>query len=126
MDEGSNGSTGRLILFTERALADLANIDNATAAMWGEAQAERYLGFLSETLYNLVQSPTIGRAVEQRPGVMVLPPSTRNEARPTPIAFSIARHLPASRSFAFCTRPCIGRTIWLKTFSAIPVSLALA
>ena len=71
MEDDSDGSAQRLVLFSERALADLANIDNSTAAMWGDPQADRYLGFLREVLYTLATDPRIAALVEQRPGTRV-------------------------------------------------------
>ena len=71
MDESTDRPAHRLILLTAGALADLANIDNATAAMWGDAQADRYLGFLGEMFSILAHNPKIAAIVEQRPGYLV-------------------------------------------------------
>jgi plasmid stabilization system protein ParE len=59
--------TQRVVLFTEAALLDLAGIDNATAVMWGVAQAERYLAFLDDVFNKLVDLPTLGIIVDQHP-----------------------------------------------------------
>jgi plasmid stabilization system protein ParE len=61
----------RIIEITEAAQYDLAGIDNATAAMWGEAQAERYIAYLRETVAYLVDDPTLGYPIDQRPGYYV-------------------------------------------------------
>lgn len=71
MGDQTERSAHRLILFTEGALADLASIDNATASMWGETQAERYLGFLRETLYELAGEPRIAPLIEQIPDLRI-------------------------------------------------------
>ena len=71
MDQSDGRSDGKLIYFTEAALADLVTIDNATFAMWGQVQAERYLAFLQETLSLLEAEPGIAARVEQRPGYRV-------------------------------------------------------
>jgi plasmid stabilization system protein ParE len=47
----------RVVRLTEAAYYDLAGIDNATAATWGEEQAERYLAFLRETFALLLDDP---------------------------------------------------------------------
>lgn len=71
MDEEHSDRTHRLIQFTDGAVADLAGIDNTTASMWGEAQAERYLAFLREVLATLAQEPSLGNVVDQRPDYLV-------------------------------------------------------
>ena len=67
MGQEAWGSEVRLVHLSDEAAFDLANIDNATAAMWGDAQAERYLGFLSETLLTLAADPHLAPRVVQRP-----------------------------------------------------------
>ncbi len=57
----------RLIRLTEAAYFDLASIDNATAATWGEDQAERYIGFLNEIFAVLVAEPNLGSPIEDFP-----------------------------------------------------------
>ncbi len=80
MEDSSYDRTAkRLILFTEGALADLANIDNTTAAMWGEVQAERYLGFPSGDAFTpLAEQPKMASIVDQRPEYRVFTAKYRN------------------------------------------------
>ncbi|BDI29675.1 hypothetical protein CCAX7_17260 [Capsulimonas corticalis] len=66
MDDRS-GQSERVIRFTEAALLDLAGIDNATAAMWGAAQAELYLSFLEGVLRVLANNPAQGVVIDQYP-----------------------------------------------------------
>ena len=61
----------RVVVLSESALYDLSGIDNATAATWGEVQAERYLAFLQETFAQLLDDPSLGHPVEDRAGIMV-------------------------------------------------------
>ncbi len=67
MDENS-GEPQRIIELTDAAHYDLAGIDNATAVMWGETQAERYIAYLQDTLNYIAEHPNAGLPVEQRPG----------------------------------------------------------
>lgn len=67
MDE-TTSRPQRLVALTEAALYDLAGIDNATAATWGEPQAERYLSYLRETFALLLDDPNLGSPIEGSPG----------------------------------------------------------
>lgn len=67
MADRSSGN--RLIEFADSATIDLASIDNATASTWGEAQADRYLEFLQEVIYDLANHPTNGKPAAQFPGL---------------------------------------------------------
>jgi plasmid stabilization system protein ParE len=71
MAETGQKEPQRIVIFTEDALADLASIDNATASMWGEKQAERYLAFLNEVLHTLAANPRIADSIDERPGYLV-------------------------------------------------------
>ena len=61
----------RLIRLTDAARNDLASVDNATAATWGEVQAERYLAFLSTIFELIADQPRIGTLVDDFPGIRV-------------------------------------------------------
>jgi len=71
MGEETSRHQERVVLFAENALLDLAGIDNSTASMWGEGQAERYLSFLRETLSILAAEPGIAPIVDQRPDLRI-------------------------------------------------------
>jgi plasmid stabilization system protein ParE len=71
MDDHTERKAHCIVLFAEAALADLSNIDNTTATMWGEAQAERYLGFLRETFTVLAAEPRIAAIIEERPDLLI-------------------------------------------------------
>lgn len=62
-------SSQRVVRLTSAARIDLAGIDNATAATWGEEQANRYLAFLSEVFAMIATEPMIGVAVDEFPHV---------------------------------------------------------
>lgn len=68
---GQEEHSNRIIRLTEAAQYDLSGIDNATAATWGEDQADRYLAFLTETLTILADNPKLGIDVEEFPGIRV-------------------------------------------------------
>ena len=70
MDESQDFSH-RVIELTTAAAYDLASIDSATAVTWGEAQANRYVGFLRELFSNLAMEPTLGTSLEDFPGVLM-------------------------------------------------------
>ena len=70
MDENTRDAP-RLIELTESAAYDLASIDNATAATWGETQAERYQGFLREAFSFLAAEPNLGAPILERPGLLL-------------------------------------------------------
>lgn len=59
----------RVVRISDAALLDLANIDNTTAAHWGNVQASRYTAFLTETLRELAHYPRLGRTVIERKGI---------------------------------------------------------
>ena len=61
----------RVILFTEAAMVDIAGIDNATAATWGEIQAERYLRFILAIFTSLSENPGLGSPVKRWPEYLV-------------------------------------------------------
>lgn len=56
-----------LVQLADGALLDLAALDNATAAMWGDTQADRYVAFIVKTLEQLAEAPTLGRRAERFP-----------------------------------------------------------
>lgn len=69
--EENSPTKSRVIEFSQSAALDFAGIDNATAQQWGDAQAERYVAFLRETLTRLAQQPDLGAPVQDRPGSLV-------------------------------------------------------
>lgn len=71
MEESDSRRSNRVVALSEKAVLDLAAIDNATADMWGEKQAERYLAFLKDVFDTLSSAPEIGDAVGVRPGFRV-------------------------------------------------------
>lgn len=70
MEESSRSSL-RLIRFTDEARLDVARIDNATFQRWGEAQAERYIAYLSEIFAYLAREPSLGEPLRDWPGYRV-------------------------------------------------------
>ncbi len=56
---------------TEAALIDLAGVDNATAAIWGEPQAEKYLAFLTDVLNRLATDSRLGTPLSEYPDLLV-------------------------------------------------------
>jgi toxin ParE1/3/4 len=60
-----------IIRLTSTANEDLAGIDNVTAAMWGQLQAERYLAFLEGLFNTIAHNPLIGTQVDDYPGIRV-------------------------------------------------------
>lgn len=71
MAEAGQEEPQRIVVFAEDALADLANIDSATASIWGENQAERYLAFLNEVLNILSPNPGTEDSIDHRPEYIV-------------------------------------------------------
>ena len=69
--EANPPTESRIVEFSQAAALDFAGIDNATAQQWGDAQAERYIAFLSETFARLAQQPDLGAMVEERLGPLV-------------------------------------------------------
>ena len=69
MDEERRSES--VIWLTTAARNDLSSIDNATAATWGEPQAERYLAFLLTVFDLICEQPRIGTLLEDFPGVRV-------------------------------------------------------
>jgi toxin ParE1/3/4 len=62
------------LVFTPKAEADLLEIWDNTVARWSEAQAERYLGGLDQTLRLLCDYPDIARLHDEfTPPVRLLP-----------------------------------------------------
>ena len=67
--DGKPGS--RIIQLSAKAHYDVAGIDNVTATLWGEVQAERYLAYLKETFSCLAQNPALGYPIQDRDGYFV-------------------------------------------------------
>jgi plasmid stabilization system protein ParE len=60
-----------IVQLSEAAHFDLAGIDNSTADIWGEAQAERYIAYLRETFAQLLHDPALGKTADNSSGIRI-------------------------------------------------------
>ena len=104
----------RVVELTRAAALDLASIDNATATMWCNRQADLYTAFLQEVVYELATIPKWEEGPCSFPTLKPTLPKFVDAAQRAATGLSTAKSSTGVESLEFCTRPCNGKIMSSK------------
>jgi toxin ParE1/3/4 len=69
MSEDAGRNPQRIVILSPSAIQDETDVYNYTLSLWGQRQAEEYVDFLDQVMWELAHNPAIASSVPQLTGV---------------------------------------------------------